>query len=92
MICEYALNTNGDLVFIDDVKNGLECNCKCPSCGEKMIAKNNGKIKEHHFAHESGHTCVSITTKPLDLDEDFLKSFGFNDKDINNLKLWIKDK
>lgn len=57
MISQYALNSDGKLVFVDDVENGLKCNCTCPSCGEKMLAKNGGSDREHHFSHESGHDC-----------------------------------
>lgn len=58
MICQYALNPDGQLVFVDDVEKGLKCKCTCPSCGEKMLAKNGGCDREHHFSHESGHNCA----------------------------------
>lgn len=53
----YAFNADKKLVHIDTVKNGLECNCTCPGCNEFLIAKNDGKIREHHFAHLSGNDC-----------------------------------
>lgn len=87
MICEYALNQNNELVFIDDVENGEKCNCTCPSCGEKMIAKNNGKIKDHHFAHSSGSDCegyretlLHIWSKQIIEEEQKLKIPPYNDK------------
>ena len=57
MLCTDALNSNNQLVFIDDVPNGKMCNCHCPSCGEKLIARNGGTLRKHHFAHESGKDC-----------------------------------
>lgn len=57
MLCKYALNYNNQLVYIDECANGIVCNCVCPCCGEKMIARNGGKIREHHFAHASGVDC-----------------------------------
>ena len=53
----YAFNAEKELVHIESVKNGLECNCTCPGCNEPLVAKNDGKIRERHFAHLSGNDC-----------------------------------
>jgi|GEM_PF-436552 len=58
MNIRYAIK-NGELVYIEDVENGLACECICVSCGDSLIARNNGLVKEHHFAHKSGSECVS---------------------------------
>lgn len=52
----FALRST-DLVHINDVANGLACGCICPSCGDRMIAKQ-GAITIHHFAHEGGSDCA----------------------------------
>ena len=57
MTLNYAL-FNHQLVHIDDVKNGLDCQCICPGCGEYLIAKNNGYKKDHHFTHQSESMCT----------------------------------
>lgn len=54
----YALNSENKLVYINDVPNGENCNCSCPKCHAKLVAKNNGKIRVHHFAHASNSECV----------------------------------
>lgn len=48
----YGLN-NGNVVFIDDVERGLECESVCLSCEGTLIAKK-GDVKVHHFAHHNG--------------------------------------
>lgn len=53
----YAIDDNGNLVYIDDVKTGYDCLCICPACKEQLIAKNKGQIRTHHFAHKSGTEC-----------------------------------
>lgn len=53
----YALR-KGELVFVDNVENGLKSSCICSACGEKLIAKNGGRKKLHHFAHCSGADCA----------------------------------
>ncbi|MBQ6317854.1 MAG: hypothetical protein IJI13_10065 [Oscillospiraceae bacterium] len=51
----YALRS-GQLVSIDDVERGLQCNCVCPSCGAALIARKGDK-REHHFAHYGDTDC-----------------------------------
>lgn len=46
----------GVLIHIDEAANGLACGCSCPSCGERMVAKQ-GSQTVHHFAHEGGSDC-----------------------------------
>lgn len=44
---------DGKLIHISDLsinERGLNCNCVCPKCGEKLIAKM-GDIRKHHFSH-----------------------------------------
>lgn len=52
-IFSYAEDSNtGKLVHVDDVDNGLNCNCNCPNCHEPLLARH-GNIREHGFAHHS---------------------------------------
>ena len=47
---------DGKTVSVSEVESGLECGCVCPACGEFLVAKK-GKIRVHHFAHQSGRDC-----------------------------------
>ena len=49
---------DSDIVYVDHVPNGIECGCICSKCREPLVAKNQGKVKEHHFAHASGVDCA----------------------------------
>ena len=46
-------------MFVDDVPTGKGCNCVCPGCNEKLIAKNDGKVRQHHFSHISNKECIT---------------------------------
>ena len=61
----YALNKEGDLVHIDGVPNGNECECFCPHCMSELCAKNEGVYKVHHFAHLNGADCVGAIESAL---------------------------
>jgi len=39
-----------EYAYIDDVDNGLACNCICPSCDMELEARQ-GNEREHHFKH-----------------------------------------
>lgn len=47
---------NDYLVTIDEVLSGLDCNCSCPACHEKLIARK-GPFTVHHFAHQTNIDC-----------------------------------
>ena len=50
---------NGNIVGIDDdnVVSGLACNCICPQCGGRLVAKKGQKVI-HHFAHHVKQDCT----------------------------------
>ena len=50
----YGCDSAGVSWHIDDVVCGLDCDCFCPSCGQPLIAKNQGEKRIHHFAHRGG--------------------------------------
>jgi len=52
----YGIKRN-NLVSIDEVGNGLSCECTCPACGQTLIARK-GDIKIHHFAHYNSKDCL----------------------------------
>lgn len=52
IVFSYAQNGNGCMVHVDDVPRGLACNCVCPNCKEKLLARH-GAERTHHFAHHS---------------------------------------
>lgn len=62
-----AINAEGNSVYIDDVPNGAKCNCHCADCGGELVAKNNGKIKHHHFAHANGNDSLKCSQTALHL-------------------------
>lgn len=52
MIFSWAENKNGHMVHVDNVPQGLACNCVCPKCRERLLARH-GEIRHHGFAHHS---------------------------------------
>lgn len=65
---QIGLNKDNQLVSIFDVETGEKCNCTCPECGDKLIAKNRNKKfneplkkgqKIAHFSHANGADCPS---------------------------------
>jgi predicted RNA-binding Zn-ribbon protein involved in translation (DUF1610 family) len=51
----YGLKNN-ELVSIEGVEKGLACDCICPNCKAKLIARH-GDTREHHFAHYKVDDC-----------------------------------
>ena len=53
---------DGKIVYVEELDKekeyGLRCNCKCPCCGEPLVARIKGTKREKHFAHYSGSDCV----------------------------------
>lgn len=63
----YALNEEGHLLHINEVPNGISCQCHCPGCSAPLVAKNNGETKSPHFAHASGTVCNNAHESELHL-------------------------
>lgn len=51
---------NGVIVHVDDVPQGLACECVCAVCREPLLAKKGPKLV-HHFSHRGESVCNSET-------------------------------
>ena len=81
----YGKNQEGRLVHIEDVPSGLECNCVCPECGAKLIARK-GKTRQKHFAHANGADCAGARMTALHM---LAQQIIQEEKKIR--KPWFKD-
>ena len=89
---QYALNKNDELVFIDNVPNGNNCECRCSFCKEPLNARNGGTVNIHHFAHLSGTDCtnafertVHLLAKQIIAEEQRIPLFDNNEQPENIL-------
>ncbi len=62
----FALNKHYVLVHVRDVARGAACDCRCPACGESLVAKQ-GMIRDWHFAHGQGADCSGAVESSLHL-------------------------
>lgn len=60
---DFGLDQTGRMRGINEVEQGLACNCVCPGCGNPLVAKK-GPIRMHHFAHR-GVSCAIGTETAL---------------------------
>lgn len=63
----YALDVSNMLVHVDNVPNGIKCDCRCPHCNSPLYAKNGGQERTHHFAHAHGQECKGAYESSLHL-------------------------
>lgn len=64
MSTQFAMDTQNRITHISEAERGLNCNCSCVVCGERMMAKKGGE-REHHFAHESNKIACVVNHETL---------------------------
>lgn len=62
----FGRRPDGRLVEVSQVERGLACNCRCPACGEPLLAKK-GEVNVQHFAHLAGSNCATGAETALHL-------------------------
>lgn len=56
LLQSFAMDKDDRIRSVDEVARGLGCECVCPTCGDKVIARQ-GEVREWHFAHVSVSDC-----------------------------------
>ena len=46
----FGERADGGLAHISEVRSGLACGCRCPSCGRPLVARKGDQV-QHHFGH-----------------------------------------
>lgn len=58
---DFGLDQTGRMRGIDEVEQGLACNCVCPECGSPLVARK-GAVRVHHFAHQGARCTTGAET------------------------------
>lgn len=78
IIIPYGLTANGKLIHIDDYTKGEE-ETFCVACGQVLVARQ-GKIRQWHFAHYSGHCTVSRETELHEVSKHIIQEAFYKSK------------
>ena len=62
----FAKNKKGEVVHVDQVSNGLACECTCICCESPLVARH-GAVMGHHFAHAKEANCSAAYESSLHL-------------------------
>lgn len=60
----FARAADGRMVHIDEVANGLACECVCLKCGGKLVGRH-GEVRQHHFSHVLATEGIGCTETAL---------------------------
>lgn len=58
----------GRMLRAEEVASGLNCDCHCPGCGARLVARNRGTRRRPHFAHyqaPESRACFETVTHKL---------------------------
>ncbi len=55
---------DGTIVHVTEVVSGLACDCVCPGCRARLVARK-GALKEHHFGHYRSAQCKQALESAL---------------------------
>lgn len=64
LLQSFAIDKDDRIRSVDEVTRGLACDCTCPSCRERVLARQ-GAVREWHFAHASGADCDGAAESAL---------------------------
>lgn len=60
----YGELADGTIVHVNQVESGLACDCICPGCRARLVARK-GALKEHHFGHYRSAPCSQALESAL---------------------------
>lgn len=66
LLQRFAIDNEGRVRSVDEVRRGLGCNCHCPVCSAPVMARQ-GSQRQWHFAHATGADCHSAGESALHL-------------------------
>jgi hypothetical protein len=62
----FGVHKSGRVIDAVEAARGLACECVCPACGSRLLARK-GEVKVPHFAHHESTNCVGAAMTALHL-------------------------
>lgn len=95
-----AIDKNdGTPKYIDEVPNGKNCGCVCAECKGELEARNNGRVRIHHFAHVNGSNSIACSqtalhrlAKKIMIEEKLIPAFNNGQLEFVNVPLVEEEK